>query len=91
MSDIAPINRPTPAALNGLTKKVRAEQPSDRPDRQADSVELSQQARLLSKLQELPDIREGLVNSVKAEIQAGTYETAERLDAAINSLLEDLV
>ena len=37
-----------------------------------------------------PDIRADLVRRVRREIAAGTYETPEKLDAALDRLLEDL-
>ena len=90
MTDINPIARPQPTALDGLAKRERLAGSKDEPARAGDRVQLSDQARLLSKLKQLPEIREGLVNSVKAQIQAGTYDTAERFDTAVNALLEDL-
>ena len=56
----------------------------------ADQVELSDRARLLSKLQETPEIRAGLVNQIKAEIEQGTYETPDKIDSAADNLLDDL-
>ncbi len=90
MSDISPIQRPSPAALNGVAKQARPEQALEAKSRQSDRVELSDHARYLSQLKELPPIREDLVNTVRAEIQAERYETEERIDAAIEGLIEDL-
>lgn len=58
--------------------------------RRGDRVEFSQTAQLLSRLQDLPDIRFDLVSRVKAEIAAGTYETSDKIDAALDGLLDDL-
>ncbi|MEM9415848.1 MAG: flagellar biosynthesis anti-sigma factor FlgM [Planctomycetota bacterium] len=90
MSDISPIHRPSPATLDAVAKTVRPDTPAKTNARQDDRVELSNHARLLGKLNELPDIREGLVESVKSEIEAGRYETDERIEAAIEALVEDL-
>ncbi len=57
----------------------------------ADVVEISTAAMLAAKIHEVPEIRAELVARVKAEIQAGTYETPERLDAAIDGLLKPWV
>jgi negative regulator of flagellin synthesis FlgM len=46
-------------------------------------------ATYLSKLSALPQVRQDLVNSVREQIAAGTYDTPERLDAALNVLLSD--
>jgi flagellar biosynthesis anti-sigma factor FlgM len=54
-----------------------------------DSVEVSAAAQLLARLSDLPDVRSDLVDRVKAEITSGDYETPEKLDAAIDGLIED--
>jgi len=53
----------------------------------ADQVELSSAARNSSK----EAIRTDLVNRIREEIKNGTYETPERLDAAIDGLSNDLL
>lgn len=55
-----------------------------------DRVEISPIARLMSEVSELPEIRAEKVAQVRAEIEAGTYITPERLDIAITRMLEDL-
>lgn len=55
-----------------------------------DRVELSDAARLLAKLQGLPEIRQELVDRVRAEIEAGTYETPERIDQTIEAMLGEI-
>ena len=47
-------------------------------------------AYFLSRLRDMPDIRTDLVERIREEIANGTYETQERLDGAIDGLLEDL-
>lgn len=97
MSDIAPnsigraaaaaVNRP---ATNGHSKAL-AEVAQPYTSRGTDRVEFSQTAQLLSRLADLPDIRFDLVARVKSEIAAGTYETADKFDAALDGLVDDLV
>ena len=60
------------------------------PASKADRVEISEMAKFLEKLSRLPDIRQGKVDAVKAELARGTYETPEKLETAINALLYDL-
>ena len=55
----------------------------------SDVVEISQAARLAAKVHDIPDVRADLVARVKAEIQAGAYETPERLEIAVNGLMEE--
>lgn len=90
MTDINPIARPQHTTLENLNKPARSSDGKQTPTRGGDRVELSQQAKLLSKLKQLPEIREGLVNSVKSQIESGNYDTPERFDTAINALLDDL-
>jgi negative regulator of flagellin synthesis FlgM len=56
----------------------------------ADTVEISSQADAASRLSEIPDIRHDRVAAIKAQIQAGTYETADKLDAALEALLDEI-
>ena len=55
----------------------------------SDVVEISNAAALAAKIQEVPEVRADLIARVKEEIAAGTYETPERIDAAIERLLEE--
>ena len=60
------------------------------PQAVGDTIEISTVARLASRVHELPDVRTELVERVKAEISAGTYETSDRLDVALERLMEEL-
>lgn len=57
----------------------------------SDVVDLSNVSRLAQKVREIPDVRADLVARVKAEIAAGTYETPERLEIAVDRLMEELL
>ena len=67
-------NTPQPSAANGA-----------RPDQ----VDISPVAQLLSRVAQLPDIRQDRVEQIRAEIAAGLYETPEKLNAAVDKLLEE--
>ncbi len=56
----------------------------------ADVVEISIAAKLAAKIGQIPDVRAELVQAVKAEIQAGTYETPEKIEIAVDRLMEEL-
>jgi len=89
MSDVSPIGRPGPAALS-RSNHQRPSAPRTGPQTTGrDQVELSRTAQLLSKINELPDVRQGLVDRVRAEIESGNYETPEKLDAAVDRLIEE--
>lgn len=55
---------------------------------ETDRVELS--AGALDRLREVTEVRQDLVDSVRRSIADGTYDTDERLNDAIERLLEDL-
>jgi len=91
MNDIPPIGQSSQAALARIAaRRAAAAQEASGAAPPADSVELSQTAQLLAKLAELPDVRQDLIDRIRAEIAAGTYETSEKLDAALEALIEDL-
>ena len=90
------------SAINGIgsnnpvqkiaTTPVMREVPATAPAKQlplTDRVELSGVSHLLAALR-ANDVRADKVQSVRAAIEAGTYETSEKLDAAIDKLLNDL-
>lgn len=56
--------------------------------RGADQVQFSPMASLMGKLQNLP-VRQELVDRVREEIERGSYDTQEKLDAAIDEMLRD--
>lgn len=69
------------------TRRAEDAQPVSRA-REGDRVEVSSTARFLEVLKKNP-IREDLVDRVKREIEAGTYETPEKMQAAIQEMLAD--
>jgi anti-sigma28 factor (negative regulator of flagellin synthesis) len=52
--------------------------------------EAAELAKWAQRASQLPAVRKELVERVKAQIQAGTYETPDKLDAAIAGLLKEL-
>ena len=59
------------------------------PANSADKVELSGVSHLLTSLK-TNDVRVDKVASIKAQIEAGTYESDDKLDIAADRLLDDL-
>jgi flagellar biosynthesis anti-sigma factor FlgM len=55
-----------------------------------DEVEISSEAQLVDQVRQLPDIRQDRVDQVRAQIEAGAYETDEKLDIAIGRLLDEI-
>ena len=59
------------------------------PHEKADQVEISDIARLMHKIAQLPDIRTDKVQQVQQAIIQGTYETEEKLSIALDQLLDE--
>jgi len=55
-----------------------------------DQLEISPAADLAAKLAEIPEMRFDRVNDIRAQIEAGIYETDGRLDGAIERLLDEI-
>ena len=90
MNDVGPIGKPQAATAVRQGQRAAPTSQAAAPTRASDRAEFSQAARLLSKLAELPEVRQDLVDRVRAELEAGTYETPGRIDATIDKLAEDL-
>jgi len=56
----------------------------------ADQLDISPAAEAAAQAAESGEIRSDLVARVRGEIAAGTYETAEKLDLALNGLLDEI-
>ncbi len=56
----------------------------------SDSVEISDHARFLAKLRDVPPVRREKIEALRALIASGKYETPERIAGAVTKLLEEL-
>lgn len=87
-----PINRVSGVShlqnVQSTAKPAAAEQ-STGVERGSDRLDLSGVQNYLQTLR-TNDVRVDKVSQVKAQIEAGTYETDEKLDIAAGRLLEDL-
>ncbi len=95
MSDIAPLSSGLSSRIEQATRAYARTAESAAPTSPAaprrgdDQVEVSSVAGYLSKLRDLP-VRQDLVSRVRAEIEAGTYDSPERIDGAIEEIGKDL-
>ena len=55
-----------------------------------DELELSDAARLVEQVNQLPDVRQDRIDQIRAQIAEGTYETDEKLDVAVGRLLDEI-
>jgi negative regulator of flagellin synthesis FlgM len=55
-----------------------------------DELQLSPAAEMAGKMSDIPDIRWDRVNSIREQIANGTYMTDDKLDGALNRLLDEI-
>lgn len=76
---------------NGRVTRDSRTAPDREPTDRVDRAEFSEEAQLLGKLATLPDVRIDKVAEIRAQIEAGTYETQEKLDIAVQRAVDDLL
>ncbi len=55
-----------------------------------DEVEISPAGKMLDDLSRSSEVRSERLTQIKAAIEAGTYETPEKLEAALEKLLDEI-
>ncbi|MBS0209369.1 MAG: flagellar biosynthesis anti-sigma factor FlgM [Planctomycetes bacterium] len=55
-----------------------------------DQLDLSPAAQFVDQVHSLPDIRQDRVNQLRQQIASGNYDTPDKLDAALNRMLDEL-
>ena len=91
MSDVEAIR----GTASTATLRVFANQPSRVAEQggtapPGDRVEISELAAFLSRLAELPEDRAQKVVEVRQQIANGTYETSDKLDQAVERLMQEM-
>jgi anti-sigma28 factor (negative regulator of flagellin synthesis) len=86
------------------TAQIHAAQPLNPPHRLAapqgpspsesfspvDQLDISREAELASRLQDVADMRADRVAAIRSQIEAGVYETDDKLDLAVSRLLDEI-
>jgi anti-sigma28 factor (negative regulator of flagellin synthesis) len=75
--DLHRVEPPRPAELQGSVPV-------------GDRAEISEVARLMNKLSEVPDVRMDRVTELRSLISSGNYETPERIALVVEKILEEL-
>ena len=91
MSSINQVGGSSPVqrvVTNPIQKQVPADAPKQMPA--TDKLELSGASHLLKALKQ-NDVRADKVAQIKAQIEAGTYDDDQKLDVAVDRLLDDLL
>jgi negative regulator of flagellin synthesis FlgM len=80
-----------PHGINAPHAPFRGTSGSGEPvTKSADSIDISAAAEAAIQSAERGEIRQGLVDRIRAQIAAGTYETPGKLDAAVERLLDEI-
>jgi negative regulator of flagellin synthesis FlgM len=56
----------------------------------ADQLDISNEADMVSRARDLPEVRTDRVAEIRAAIESGTYETPEKLEVAVGRLLDEI-
>ncbi len=59
-------------------------------DHTADRLEISDAGRIAAQMAEIPEIRHERVESIRAALLNGTYETEDKLSLALDRLLDEI-
>lgn len=86
ISGSLPINKPN-GQINTNNKEAPTSKPISSPQ---DELEISSAGRMLDEMTNDSEMRAERLAQIKAAIDDGTYETDEKLDAALNRLLNQI-
>ena len=56
-----------------------------------DHVEISPLGQMLDGIGQLPEIRQEKVDEIRRQLSAGSYESTEKLEVAVDRLLDELL
>ena len=90
MTDIGAIPPLSPTPPVQPTHAPVAPQDNTAPGWIRDVVDISTASILAARIHEMPDVRTDLVQRVRQEIEAGTYETEERINVTVDRLMDEL-
>ncbi|MCB9846038.1 MAG: flagellar biosynthesis anti-sigma factor FlgM [Phycisphaeraceae bacterium] len=92
MAEIGPVGHDNLGRVEPIARRDSAEpgrHVETRARRDVDHVEVSRLAQYLRKLREVPEIRQELVDQTREAIERGDYDTPEKLEAALDRLIEE--
>ena len=80
-------------AINPPHHTARASQPNQAQGSslaEVDQLDISREAAFVSEARDLPDVRQDRVADIRAQIASGAYETDEKIDGALERLLDEI-
>ena len=87
-----PVNQTSQVESAKATQATSITNPTDQVDISVEAGLNSQTVDMVNQLQiqDLPEIRADRVTQIREAIEAGTYETPEKLELAIDRLLDEI-
>jgi negative regulator of flagellin synthesis FlgM len=84
------LSRPSPVLQPQPIQAARAPEAANPAMQTGDHVEISEMGRILDDFSRVPEIRADKVAELRRAIQAGTYETPDKLEIAVERMIEDI-
>ena len=78
-----------PHSLGGVHRPQNSPPVESEYAQPVDELDISPHAELMSQIHDIPDVRSHLVDEIRQQIMDGTYETPEKLQGAIDKLLDE--
>ena len=80
-----------PQAINGPHRSHGVSDAGRSPEAQStDELSISREADLVSRVREVPEMRHERIAEIRRQIEAGTYETSDKMRAALDGLLDEI-
>ena len=86
-----PVHVHGPQPINS-PHRTAAPQPTTQPERLStvDQLDISREGELASRIHDIPDVRTDKVEAIKAQIASGLYDSDDKIEAALDRLLDEL-
>lgn len=78
------------ASMDGVSRRSQDAANPNRSSGQQDPINFNKQ-QMLAKIHELPQVRHQLVDNIRKQLDSRTYETPDKLDSAVDTLVEWMV
>jgi anti-sigma28 factor (negative regulator of flagellin synthesis) len=70
--------------------RISATRPEISLEPAVDQIDISPEAELVSRINDLPEVRADRIAEIRHQIEAGIYETDDKLNVAVGRLLDEI-
>ena len=78
-----------PQKIDGAAAADSAAEVNEAALHEADQLDISPEADMVSRVAELPDVRADRIEAIRQQIADGTYDTDEKLDIALGRMFDE--